>query len=264
VQRQPKGGKTPPPAPPKDVVLVLNSPKERADAATEAAVLAPGGEIVYATSLSDVVTKLKALKGPVRTLFFMGHSNAEGDIVFETQKGKDTIQHAVAAAEVAKAVKGVLTVDNVDFQGCAIAVSPDALDTVRVALSAKTAQGSTCEVVRQVAGPITVGGKAITDRATFDLSKPANRKVFDDGLKQLRAAFADDRRQCIINNTEDGYFQANGRLVAVWANPESIAGQDAFDKGKSVCFANLKKEKVDPSKHPVVDENQCKILQLGS
>jgi hypothetical protein len=262
VQRQPKGGKTPPPAPPpqpKDVVLILNPPKERADAVTEAAVLAPGGEIIYATSLAEVVSKLKALKGPVRTLYFMGHSDADGDIVFEGPSTRDFIP----AAKVAEGVKGAATVENIDFHGCAAAVSPGELDKVRTALSAKKAQGSTCEVVRQVAGPIKVSGKAITDRATFDLSKPANRKVFDAGMKKLRDSFGDDRRHCIINDSDDGYFEAKGRLVAVWANPESIVGNEAFDKDKSVCYNRLPVEKVDPSKHPVIDEQQCKILQLG-
>jgi hypothetical protein len=261
VQRQPKGDKTQPPPPPapKDVVLILNSPKERADATTEAAVLAPGGEIVYATSLAEVVSKLKTVKGPVRTLYFMGHSNAEGDIVFETPGKMDF----VPAAKIAEGVKGVVKVDNVDFHGCAVAVSPAELDKVRVALSAKKAEGSTCEVVRQVAGPIKVGKTAITDRSTFDLSKAENRRVFDAGLRQLRDSFGDDRKHCIINDSEDGYFQAKGRLVAVWANPESIAGNEAFDKGKSVCYSRLKVEKIDPSKHPVIDEEQCKILQFG-
>ena len=258
MQRQPKGDKTPPPAP-KDVVLILNSPKERAAATTEATVLAPGGEILYATSLSEVVSKLKALKNPVRTLYFMGHSNADGDIVFETPGKMDF----VPAAKIAEGIKGAAKVESIDFHGCAVAVSPGELDKVRVALSAKKAQGSTCEVVRQVAGPIKVGSKAITDRTTFDLSKAENRRVFDAGLRQLRDSFADDRRHCIINDTEDGYFQAKGRLIAVWANPESIAGNEAFDKDKSVCYGRLKVEKVDPSKHPVIDENQCKILQLG-
>jgi hypothetical protein len=261
VQRQPKGDKTPPPAPPapKDVVLILNSPKERADATTEAAVLAPGGEILYATSLAEMVSKLKAVKGSVRTLYFMGHTNADGDIVFETPDKMDF----VPAAKIAAGVKGAVKVDNVDFHGCAVAVSPGELDKVRVALSAKKAQGSTCEVVRQVAGPIKVGKTAITDRSTFDLSKAENRKVFDAGLRQLRDSFTDDRKHCIINDSEDGYFQAKGRLIAVWANPESIAGNEAFDKAKSVCYSRLKVEKVDPSKNPVIDEQQCKILEFG-
>jgi hypothetical protein len=52
-------------------------------------------------------------------------------------------------------------------------------------------------------------------------------------------------------------------LVALWANPESIAGNNAFDKGKSICYGALKQERVDPSKNPVIDENQCKLVELG-
>ncbi|PZR99664.1 MAG: hypothetical protein DLM67_03230 [Candidatus Nephthysia bennettiae] len=266
MQRTPKDDKSKRPAQvkkkgpdPKDVVLILSPASEKGDAAAEAAVMAPDGQILYATSLPEMVNKLKALKAPVKTLFFVGHSTADGDIVFETP-GKSNF---VPAGKIAQSVKNVVQVENIDFHGCAVAVSPRELDKVRVALSAKKAVGSTCELVRQVAGPIKVGGRAITDRKTFDLTKDENRKVFDKGLKMLRDSFGDDRKKCIINDSEDGYFQAHGRLVAVWANPESIAGNDAFDKGKSICYGALKHEKVDPSKNPVIDENQCKLVELG-
>ncbi len=113
------------------------------------------------------------------------------------------------------------------------------------------------------AGPIKVKGKPITDPAKFDLSKAENRKLFDDGLKALRDSFGDERRKCVINDSEDGYYKAHGKLVAVWVNPESIAGNDAFDKSLSVCYAALKREKVDPSKNPVIDENKCKLVEIG-
>jgi hypothetical protein len=206
-----------------------------------------------------MVKNLKALKVPVKTLFFVGHSDADGDIVFETHKTRNF----VPAETIAKSVKGVVQVENIDYQGCAVAVSPGEIDKVRKALNAKKARGSTCELVRQVAGPIKVGKKSITDRQTFDLTKPANRKLFDAGFKKLHDAFGDDRKKCITNDSEEGYFQAHGKLIAVWANPESIAGNNAFDKSNSVCYGELKIENVDPSKNPVIDENKCKIVEVG-
>jgi hypothetical protein len=256
VQRDAQKAKQPAP---KDVVVILSPPNEKADAATNAAVMAPGAQLIYATSPNEMVTKLKALKQPVKTLFFLGHSNADGDIVFESP-GK---QDVVPAAKIAEAVKGVITAEAIDFQGCAVAVSPEEMDKVRTAVKATKARGSTCELVRQVAGPIVAPGKkAITDPKSFDLSKPENRKLFDAGMKKLHEAFGDDRKKCIVNDSEGGYFQAGGRLVAIWANPESIAGNEAFDKGKSVCYSALKVEKVDPKKHPVIDENQCKLVEV--
>jgi len=258
VQREPKDDKKD--TGPRDVVLILSPTSERADALTEAAVMAPGAQIVYATSVKEMIDRLKALKTPVKTLYFVGHSTADGDIVFETPSKRDFVR----AETIAQKVKGVIQAESVDFHGCAAAVSPGEIDKVRAALKAKRARASTCEVVRQVAGPITApGNKAITDRATFDLTKPENRKLFDAGLKKLRDSFGDERKKCVINDSEDGYFQAHGRLVAVWANPESIAGNNAFDKDKSVCYEALKLEKLDPSKNPVIDENQCKLVELG-
>ena len=244
---------------PKDVVLILSPVEERPDAIAEAAVMAPDAQVVFATSLKDMVKQLKTLKAPVKTLYFVGHSDADGDIVFETKKTRDF----VPAEKIARSVKGVVQVENIDYQGCAVAVSPGEIDKVRKALNAKKARGSTCELVRQVAGPIKVGKKSITDRRTFDLDKPENRKLFDAGLKKLRDAFGDDRKKCITNDSEEGYFKAHGKLIAVWANPESIAGNNAFDKSKSVCYGDLKTENVDPSKNPVIDENQCKIVEVG-
>lgn len=256
LQRDPQDPKK---AAPTDVVLILNPPKEKEDAVTEAAMIAPGAQVLFATSLPEVVTRLKALKAPVKTLFFFGHSNADGDIVFETPGRQDF----VPAEKIAQSLKGVVQVDSIDFHGCAVAVSPKEMEKVRTALKAKKAWGSTCELVRQTAGPIKVKGKPITDPAKFDLSKAENRKLFDDGLKALRDSFGDERRKCVINDSEDGYFKARGKLVAVWVNPESIAGNDAFDKSLSVCYAALKREKVDPSKNPVIDENKCKLVEIG-
>jgi hypothetical protein len=245
-------------ADPKDVVVILNPPEERDDVIAEAAVLTPDAEVLSATSVKEMVEKLKTLKVPAKTLYLMGHSTADGDIVFETPNRRDF----VPAAKIADRVKDVVQVENIDFHGCAVGVSPAEIDKLRAALKAKKATGSTCELMRQVSRPIVVRAKAITDRRTIDLSNPENRKVFDKGLKNLRDLFTDGKSKCIINDSEDGYFRAHGKLVAVWANPESIAGNNAFDKSKSICYGDLKHEKVDPSKNPVVDENQCKLVEV--
>ena len=123
---QPAGGSpAPKPAPPapKDVVLILSPDSEKADAVTEAAVIAPDGQILFANSLQDMVNKLKSLKAPVRTLFLLGHSTAEGDIAFETpgKPGKPGKVEFVRAETIAQRVKGIVQVENIDFHGCAVA-----------------------------------------------------------------------------------------------------------------------------------------------
>jgi hypothetical protein len=62
----------------------------------------------------------------------------------------------------------------------------------------------------------------------------------------------------------DGYFQAGGRLVAYWANPGSMAQDDGWDDSKSVCFKDLKQEKIDPTKKlPVIGPDDCKVVEIG-
>jgi hypothetical protein len=62
----------------------------------------------------------------------------------------------------------------------------------------------------------------------------------------------------------DGYFQAGGKLIAYWANPESMADEKAWDDTKSTCYKDLKVEKVDPTKKlPVIDPNDCKLIEVG-
>ena len=144
-----------------------------------------------------------------------------------------------------------MKVDNVDFHGCAVAVSPGELDKVRVALSAKKAQGSTCEVVRQVAGPIKVGKTAITDRSTFDLSKAENRRVFDAGLRQLRDSFTDDPKH--LSSTQlEGRFQAKAEIAV--RPTESVAGTRRSTRTKSVYYSPSSGE--DRSVHHVIDEQR--------
>ncbi len=43
-----------------------------------------------------------------------------------------------------------------------------------------------------------------------------------------------------------------------------MAEDDAWDDSKSVCFSDLKTEKVDPTKKlPVIGPDDCKLLEVG-
>ena len=69
-------------------------------------------------------------------------------------------------------------------------------------------------MVHQMSDPIVIGRKKITKPKHVT---KRNREAFEDGLKRLRAAFGKPG-QCIINDSEAGYFAAGGRFVVMYAN----------------------------------------------
>jgi hypothetical protein len=270
IQRQPQQTppkdppKTAPPKdPPKDApkakpqdFAVLLDPSD--DFVTHAKAVAPTATILHATTVEDLTKQLKAIQGPIGTLYFVAHMTPDGDILF-TSPGKD---HFVQAEEIASKIKDTVQVESVDFRGCEVAQAPAEMDKIRTALKATTIVGSTCSVVTQVSPPIKAFGKEITKREQLKDAKVKGQ--FDIGMKETRKLFTEGKDKCIINDSEDGYFQTGGKLIAVWANPGSMADRTAWDKSKSICHKDLKVEKVDPStKLPVVGEDDCKLLEIG-
>lgn len=237
-------------------IAVLLDPKD--DFVTLATVLAPGAQVVHAKSVDDLTKQLKLIKGPIRTLYFVGHMNEDGDLLF-TAPGK---MDYVPAATVAAKIKGSAKVEALDFRGCNLGQSPAEMNKVTVALNARRATGSTCTLVSQIAGPIKVDGRPITQPE--DLKEKKVQTAFDAGFKKAREAFIDKRKNCIVNDSTEGYFQAGARLLAYWANPGSMAEDDAWDDSKSICYKNLKLEKIDPSKKlPVIGPDDCKLVEVG-
>ena len=234
-------------------IAILLDPKP--DFVTLASVLAPGAHVLHATSVDDLVKQLKAINGPIRTLYFVGHMNEDGDLLF-TSPGK---MDYVRAETVATKIKGSATVEGIDFRGCNLGQSPAEMDKIRVALNATEATGSTCTLVSQIAGPIKVDGRPIT--RPEDLNDKKVKTAFDAEFKKARELFEDKKKTCIVNDSTEGYFQAGARLVAYWANPGSMADEDGWDDSKSTCYKNLKVEKIDQTKKPpVIGPDDCKLV----
>ena len=240
---------------PQDFAVLLSPDK---DFVTLATAIAPDAKVLRATSVDDLAKQLKAIKVPVRTLYFVAHMNEDGDLLF-TSPGKLTF---VPAEAIASKIKDSAQVESIDFRGCQIAQAPAEMDKIRVALKASKVTGSTCTFVKQTADPITIGGKAIT--RPEDLSDKKVKTAFDAGFKKLHELFVDARKKCIINDSTDGYFQTGGRLMAVWVNPGSMADDAGWDDKKSICYKDLKVEKVDPTKKlPVIGPDDCKLVEVG-
>jgi hypothetical protein len=225
---------------------------------TTAAVLAPGTRVVVVTSLDELAKELKAIKGSIRTLYLGAHMLDDGNLMFETPGAKNF----VSAEMVANKIKGTAQVENINFQGCSIAQSPMEMQRIAGALKATKATGSTCTLVEQTAPPVKVNGKPITQPA--QLQDKTVKAAFERGLKDARNLFVDKKKKCILNDTVDGYFAAGGKLIAYWANPESMADDTGWDDTKSVCYKDLKTQKLDPTKKmPVIDPNDCKLIELS-
>ncbi|HYP28371.1 MAG TPA: DUF4157 domain-containing protein [Blastocatellia bacterium] len=226
------------------------------DFVTLATAIAPGARVLHATSLDDLVKQLKAIKGPIGTLYFVAHMTEDGDLVFSSP-GNLTY---VPAERVASKIKDSAKVESIDLRGCDVAQAPAEMDKIRVALTATKITGSTCGLVKQIADPIKIGGKAITQPQ--DLTDK-NKAAFNTGLKKVRELFVDAKKKCIINDSVDGYFQTGGRLIAVWVNPGSMADPAGWDDTKSICYKDLKVEKVDPTKRlPVIGPDDCKLVEV--
>jgi hypothetical protein len=253
--------KNPPAVVPQDVA-VLMSPDP--DFVTLTAVIAPGAKVLRVTSIEDLVKQLKLIKGPIRTLYFVAHMTEEGDLMFTAPGSKpgDEIMTYVPAEKMATEIKGTAQVENLDFQGCSIAQAPAEMNRIRTALKATKATGSTCTLVTQASDPVKIdGGKAITKPEQLKDEKA--KATFRRQLKEVREKFLDDKKKCIVNDTEAGYFQTGGKLLALWVNPDSMADSTGFDNKKSICYKNLKVEKIDPTKKfPVIGPDDCKLVEL--
>jgi hypothetical protein len=205
-----------------------------------------------------LAAQLKAIKGTIGTLYFVTHMNEDGDLVF-TSPSKMTF---APAATIAEKVKDSVQVERIDFRGCNAGQATTELNKIRVALHATKAIGSTCTLVNQIAGPINVEGRPIT--RPQELTDPKVKAAFAAGFKDARAKFESKKKNCIINDSTEGYFQAGARLVAYWANPGSMADDDGWDDSKSVCYKDLKVEKIDPTgKQPVIGPDDCKLVEIG-
>jgi Domain of unknown function (DUF4157) len=225
---------------------------------TMASVLAKDVPVVIVRTPDDLAKQLKSIKGPLKTLYFFAHMTDDGNLMFHTRSKQDYRP----AAEIAEKVKGTVQVENLNFQGCSIAQAPAEMNRIAVSLKATRARGSTCTLVEQTAPPVKVDGKPII-RPEQLLDKRV-KAAFDKGLKDARDLFVDKKKNCILNDTVDGYFQAGGRLIAHWANPGSMADETGWDDTKSICYKDLKTVQLDPNqKLPVIDEDDCKLIELA-
>ena len=178
------------------------------------------------------------------------------------KKPGDVIMEYVPPDIMASKIKDSANVGSIDFQGCSIAQAPGEMQKIRGALKATKATGSTCTLVTHSSDPIrTADNREITKPE--QLKDPKVKAQFIAGRKKVRDLFLDKKKNCIINDTVDGYFQTGGRLIAAWVNPDSMADSTGWDDKKSICYRDLKLQRLDPTKKiPVIDPDDCKLIEV--
>ena len=240
---------------PTDVVLLMDD-----TLIAEALTLAPDAIILKVTSTAEMTRELGRVQAPFKSLFILSHSLSSGDLGF--QDGGTT--RYVRPEDVAAALKGTIPADRapstVDFRGCSVGTTPGAMDQIRVAAGAQAAIGGNCFMIQQANGPIKLRGKDILKRG--DIQK-GDEKSFQDGLTMLRKSFG-AAEACIIDPSEDAYFRAKGKMVALWVNDSFSA---AWDDRASRCYSALTREKVPASEaarksfEPMVSAD-CKLIRV--
>jgi hypothetical protein len=236
-----------------DVVLLGEDMKNGEELAR---LLSPTGRIFPVKNLGEAAAVLAKIDFPVGTLYFVAHSAPNGAVQFGSKEG------VIEPADIASKLKSQVSADNapeaVDFRGCSVGTSPKAMNQIRAALGAKSVVAGTCFTIIDRSTPILIGDKDpkqpitrksdVTDR---------NRKTFEN-LREKTAKKFGEKKKCILNPSEDGFFAAGGQFVLLWFNPDETTD---WIPGKSVCYNEIALETVDPDK-ALSESQHCRLIRV--
>lgn len=253
VQRDTKKDEPPQPAAKTDIAIVLSDDEQdmaegRAYAQT----------VLRVTDVADAASKLKALGAPIGKLFVVSHSNSAGQVRFSSSIG--TVSW-VPIGDLAKAIKGAATIDEVDFRGCKVGGAPAAMESFRKTVGAQSTRGSNCWTFVQRVTPLTLDGVPVTSPSQIPKGRQA---AFDKALlNQLAGMTSADGKpvqDCLIGLAKGEkanqktlakiwklYWANNGNLVASWASPDY---NENWQEG-SIC-----------SKDMTADTKPCAVVEV--
>ncbi|MEF8817576.1 MAG: DUF4157 domain-containing protein [Salinibacter sp.] len=243
-----------------DIALLLSP---GADEAAKALTVSPDAEQLRVTSPDDMAEKLNEVSDPIGRLLIFSHSLDSGDLGFETGSGTTYVRPEDLANALDGAVPPARGPTVVDFRGCSLGTSPSGMEQIRAALHAKSAIGGNCFMVHQVNGPVVLSSGEGNDTPITRREQlgEADREPFEEGLEMLREAFG-PARSCILDDSEDAYFRAGGRFVAMWANPGMST---EWDERKSKCYQELSTRTVDPATAGKQDPGlagNCELIRI--
>lgn len=225
VQREPKKD-TPPPATKTDVSIVLS---DSADDLVEGRAYAK--TVLRVTDVADAAAKLKALGVPIGRLYVVSHSNAAGKVEFNSSIG--TINW-VPIGDLSKALKGAVSIDDVDFRGCKTGSAPAAMESFRRELGAQSTRGSNCWTFIQHATPLTIDGVDVTQPSQIPKGRQqAFDKALLDQLANMKADNGLPVQNCLVGLGKGEkanaatlakvwqlYWANGGNLIASWGSPD--------------------------------------------
>jgi hypothetical protein len=236
-----------------DVVLLG---EEMTNGEELARLLSPSGRIFPVKNVAEAAAVLAKIDFPIGTLYFVAHSAPNGAVQFGSKEG------VIDPSDIASKLKSKVSADNapeaVDFRGCSVGTSPKAMNQVSAALGAKSVVAGTCFTIIDRSTPILIGTKdpkqPITKKSDVT---DRNRSTFERLRKGTAEKFG-EKKKCILNPSEDGFFAAGGQFVLLWFNPDETTD---WIPGKSVCYNEIAPETVDPDK--ALSENQhCRLIRV--
>jgi hypothetical protein len=142
--------------------------------------VAQGGVILQVNSVEEAANALTKIDGPIGTLYFVTHSLEDGALKFGMDEG------FIKASEIASKLKGLLPTENapqtVDFRGCSVGTSPQAMEDIRTALGAQSVVAGNCYAVIDLSKPIKMGERNHLQEITN------SGQITDDIRKFIREA----------------------------------------------------------------------------
>lgn len=225
----------------RDVALLLSP---GADETAKALTVSPDAKRLRVSGPAEMANKLSHVTEPIGRLLVFSHSATDGSLGFESGSSVNYVRPGPLATALEGAVPPERGPNLIDFRGCSLGTSPAGMEQLRTALNAEAAIGGNCYMVSQVQGPVVLSaGDDSTPITSRDQLTEANRDQFEAGLEMLREAFG-PAKGCILDDSEDAYFRAGGRFVAMWASP---GGSTEWDERTSKCYDELTTTTVDPA-----------------
>ncbi len=258
LQRQPDNTETPvvqtneTAAERRDIVFVMDSTY------ISAARLFSHATPIEVSSPEEMVSHLKSVDTPLNTIFVLAHSLPDGKIRFSTNDWR-----SADSLSVLLKVKPEFAPNTLDFRGCSIGMNPAGMEKLRKAVGAKSVVGSTCYMNFARSPSISLNGIPITDRN--QLRQRGFRAEFNTQFRTLPNQFNgkyNGAERCIVNPTQNGYFQAGGHLVSIFANKKL---NEPYSDEHSVCYGNLPTTTISSQQAAqgnVPGTGECKLVKV--
>jgi len=231
----------------RDVVFIM-------DFEPAAQLASDDAEFIKVNTPEEMGAALKAIPFPIRTIYVFAHSSSTAEIKFPTSGWVDA---STLAAALKDSVHPFFVPQAIDFRGCSVGLNPAGMEEIRKATRARSIIGSTCFMAFMTL-PYLVNGVHITKRS--QLKNPVYKKTWDKGFKDHWKKFTSSK--CVLDKSEDAYFEAGGYLVSIYANKDFTTDYSETD---SVCLKDLTEKQITPQEaltHKPATADTCRLIRV--